>query len=321
MSTDLRRDSWSRYWAAGALHSCASSFAGNYEDEIGAFWRQEFADWRADARALDVATGNGALPKLIIDTLAAWPEIDAVDLADIAPRWPRSLPKAQRARLRFHPRVLAEQLPFADASFDYAISQYGLEYSDLARSLPELRRVLRSGARVALVVHHRESLPVAIGSAEVAHIDGLLAPGQLLDLARALIPILVRLATPAGLAAVQRDPNAAALRQQYNLAMRALQERAQAAAAPDVLLETQQAVGDLIQRSARLGLREAVQRLDQIVRGLQESRLRQAELVRHALTREAVEAIAAALGARQLTLQPLHARGAVFAWGLRVQLA
>lgn len=321
MSAEQRRDSWSRYWAAGALHSCGGSFADNYADEIGQFWCEEFGSWRADARVIDLATGNGALPKLIVDTLSAWPEIDAVDLADIAPRWPRALAKAERARLRFHPRVAAEKLPFADASFDYAISQYGLEYSDLVRSLPELRRVLRPGARVALVLHHRESLPVAIGSSEVAHIDWLQSAGQVLDVARLLIPILARLATPAGLAAVQRDPAAAEVRQHHNQAMRALQERIGSAHAPDVLAETQQALGELLQRTAKLGQRESLHRLDMIVRGLQESRLRQSELVQHALDRSGVDAIADALFAVQRELRPLHAGGALFAWGVRMQLA
>lgn len=321
MTTEQRRDSWSRYWAGGALHSCGGSFVANYADEIGQFWREEFAAWRADARVIDIATGNGALPKLVVDTLSAWPQIDAVDLADVAPRWPRALPKAERARLHFHSRVAAEQLPFSDASFDYAISQYGLEYSDLARSLPELRRVLRPGARVALVLHHRESLPVAIGSSEVAHIDWLQSAGQIIDLARHLIPILARLATPAGLAAVQRDPVAAEVRQRYNLAMRALQERIGSAHAPDVLAETQQALGELMQRAAKLGQREALHRLDVIVRGLQESRLRQVELVQHALDRSGVDAVAAALSATDVQLQLLHASGALFAWGARMQLA
>lgn len=325
MSGDAsRRDSWSRYWAAGALHSCGTSFDGNYAGEIAEFWRAELTGLGAADRILDVATGNGALPRLIVDCVPELPEVDAIDLADVAPRWPRALPKAQRARLHFHARVAAEALPFADAHFALVVSQYGIEYSDLARSLPELRRVLRPEGRIALVVHHADSLPVRLGGAEATHIEWLLAEGQLVDSARRLLPYLARLATPAGMAAVQRDPLAAAARTAFNLAMRALEDRCVGALAPDVLAETQQALGQLAQQAARIGERQTMQRWLTVEQGLQQALLRQRELVAHAQSAAAVHRLMATLlaGVRgEQRVCELRERGEIFGWGLSIRYA
>jgi SAM-dependent methyltransferase len=321
---DERRDSWSRYWAGGALHSCATSFEGNYDDAIGAFWRSVFAPLRGSERVLDVATGNGALPRLLVDMLAAagrLPAIDAVDLADIDPVWARQLAPDIAPRVHFHPRVAVESLPFADDSFDLVISQYGIEYSDLARSVGEVARVLKPGGVVALVLHHRDALPVQSGRAEVAHIDWLLASGGLIDRARRLLPFLARLATPAGVASLQRDPEAGKARIQLNEAMRALDSRARTQSVPDLLFEIQAQVGELLGNTAAIGERAARARLQAIVDGMEQARLRQAELVEHALDRAGVDRLAEELAgsaAAPVEVGELRVRGELFGWSLRV---
>jgi SAM-dependent methyltransferase len=44
----------------------------------------------------------------------------------------------------------ADTLPFRAASFDYITSTYALRFSDLNRSLPEMRRTVRPGGRIAI---------------------------------------------------------------------------------------------------------------------------------------------------------------------------
>ena len=49
----------------------------------------------------------------------------------------------------------AEATPFADASFDFAISEYGAAiWCDPERWLPEARRILRPGGRLVFLGHH-----------------------------------------------------------------------------------------------------------------------------------------------------------------------
>ncbi|MCP5474848.1 MAG: class I SAM-dependent methyltransferase [Lysobacterales bacterium] len=319
---EQRRDSWSRYWQGGALHSCAGSFEGNYGDSIGAFWRSVFEPLKATDRVLDIATGNGALPRLLLDTRTTalgMPEVDAIDLAAIDPPWLRGCDTGVRERLRFHADIAAESLPFADASFDLVISQYGLEYSDLSLSVHELLRVLKPGASVALIVHHADSLPVRLGRAERVEIDGLLQSGGLIQRARRLLPFLARLGTPEGAASVQRDPEAAKARQRYNEAMRELQQRASGLAG-DFLGETQQALGQIVAATPVIGQRAAETQLQALVEHLNQSRLRQAELVAHALSADRLQSLGQQLAQRDglaLEIAEIRVREELFGWSLR----
>ena len=62
----------------------------------------------------------------------------------------------------------AEELPFADASFDAVVAVGVLEYGDLEASLRELARVLRPGGRAMLGVRN-SAAPTVVWSARVMH--------------------------------------------------------------------------------------------------------------------------------------------------------
>jgi SAM-dependent methyltransferase len=53
--------------------------------------------------------------------------------------------------------IFMERLPFPDASFGAAVSQFGFEYSQTPRSANEIARVLRPGAPLSFLVHHAQS--------------------------------------------------------------------------------------------------------------------------------------------------------------------
>ena len=326
-----RSQSWSRYWATGALHSCVGSFADNYDGEIAAFWGKVFARLPHGARVLDVATGNGALPRLLLDSLprkgepdpVQAVEIDAVDLADVAPRWVRTLDPEQSARIRFHCGVRAEALPFADASFGLVISQYGIEYTDLAASAAEVRRVLTANGSVALLLHHVGSLPVRLGRVELVELDWLERPDGLLERAHSLLPFLVELGTPGGMARVRGDPRATAAREAVNQAMRALDVRAaeDIDAAP-VLRDLQGNLAALFNASAQLGAFHAQARLNALLAGLAQARLRQQELVGCALDEQQLWHLATELSVGRAFLSKINAisvQGQLFGWGLHLR--
>lgn len=319
-----RTRSWNAYWSSGALHSCVGSFGGNYAGEVREFWRALVPGLPVGARLLDVATGNGALPALFIDDV---PEdrqlrIDAVDLADVQPAWLSSAPAPARERTRFHPGVRAERLPFQDACFDLAVSQFGLEYTDTARSVAELRRVVRGGGTVALVLHASESLIVRQAREELRHLAWMLDEARLFDVGARLCEALALAATPEGIRRLEADPAAAALRANYNALMAQASERAARSPCPDAIVDAQQAITHALMASRAAGSALAGQRqLEAVVAPLRESQLRLRELVECALDRPAVQALLAPVGATVERLVELRFDNReLMAWGLVARL-
>lgn len=213
-----RRRAWSSFWASGALHSCVGSFADNYDGAIGRFWRERFGRLQPGARVLDLATGNGALPRMLWDMFEGRHSlaIDAVDLARLAPRW---FSPEVHAGISFHPGVGMEDLPFADASFDLVTSQYGLEYAQWPKAVDEAARVCRPGGSLAFVLHHADSVIVRVGREELSQQRVLLDSNGLLAAATGVLPWIgrARSGDPAASGAEAR-----VARERYNTAMAVL---------------------------------------------------------------------------------------------------
>jgi SAM-dependent methyltransferase len=114
----------------------------------------EAADIRANEKVLDVAAGNGNA------TLAAARRFARVTSTDYVPALlDKGKVRAQAEGLAVEFRVAdAENLPFADGSFDVALSTFGVMFApDHARCAHELARVVRPGGRIALASWTPES--------------------------------------------------------------------------------------------------------------------------------------------------------------------
>lgn len=107
----------------------------------------EALDLRAGSRVLDVAAGNGNA------SLAAARRFCDVTSTDYVP----SLLEAGQRRAESEGQSIefreadAENLPFADASFDVALSTFGVMFTpDQERAASEMLRVVRPGGRIGL---------------------------------------------------------------------------------------------------------------------------------------------------------------------------
>jgi ubiquinone/menaquinone biosynthesis C-methylase UbiE len=107
----------------------------------------EAADIRAGERVLDVAAGNGNA------TLAAARRFARVTSTDYVPALlDKGAQRAAAEGLEVQFRVAdAEDLPFADGSFDVALSTFGAMFTpDHFRPAREMLRVVRAGGRIGL---------------------------------------------------------------------------------------------------------------------------------------------------------------------------
>ncbi|MCC7152863.1 MAG: class I SAM-dependent methyltransferase [Rubrivivax sp.] len=311
---------WSRYWAQGALHSCATSYDGAYGGALAAFWRTQFVDLKPGQQVLDIATGNGALPQLLLQTMATTGfQCDAIDRAAIVPTWAAALPPTLRERLRFHAQIAAEQLPFADSRFDLVISQYGIEYAELPQALRELLRVLRPDGRVALVLHHAASRPALLARIELDHIGWLRAADGLLAAAADMVAPVVEAATAEGRARLSRSADAEALRQRFNAAQVALRQRLEARHdGADVLQEAQDATARVLQLAGTRGEAAARLALQRFHLALSDQQARLTGLCEHALDEPQVQQVGASLRAagRAVNIAPLHEGPHLMGWSL-----
>jgi len=185
-------EQWDRYWAYGNIHSFSQVAGGNYQGVVAGFWQVHFESLPGGARVLDVATGNGAIALLALeagDRIEGGLEVHGVDLADIEPekQVKDTATAAQLRRIAFHRRTGAEAMPFEDGWFDLVCSQFGVEYSDLARALGEIARVLKPGGRLAAIMHHRDSVLLQATRQELAQLDFVLNDAGLYVKARNLL--------------------------------------------------------------------------------------------------------------------------------------
>jgi SAM-dependent methyltransferase len=318
---ELRRGVWSRYWSSGVLHSCATSYANNYEGPVADFWHRSFDALPAGTRMLDIATGNGPIPRLMFARTGGGIEIhcDAIDLSDIAPTWPAQLPREQRNRLHFRGGVSAESLPFASNAFDLVTSQYGLEYSNMDQAVPELVRVLRPLGGLRCVLHHAQALTVRLAAEELSHIDWILMRGGLLDLGSAMVEPLERARTPQGRASLRSDALMDELRESFNAVQDEAHERIEASACPDVIHESRAAVAAALREATEGRSAVALERLHAYSSVLGDAALRLRELRDCALGDDDAAALCAQLErlGTPAHVQVLSDERGVYGWALR----
>ena len=138
-------------YARGATRSPADVYD---EQFVPALFRQwgpvlcDAAQVRRGQRVLDVACGTGALTLALAERVGAAGSVHGLDAN------PDMLAVARRKKVPVEwVQGRAEVLPFADASFDSVLSQFGLMFfDDRAAALGEMKRVLRPGGRLAVAV-------------------------------------------------------------------------------------------------------------------------------------------------------------------------
>ncbi len=315
-----RHGVWSRYWSSGALHSCPTSYAGNYEGPVADFWHRCFDALTAGAYVLDIATGNGPLPQLLFARAGTRGiACEAIDQADVTPGWPAQLPAALRDRLRFRSGVNVEALPFAAQTFDLVASHYGLGYGNLDLSLPGWARVLRAGGMLFCVLHHAQALTVRLAGEELRHIDWIVEHGGFLDLGLAMVEPVSRAGTAQGRAALAQDPAMNELRGRFNAAQDEAQARVAASSCPDVIHETRRVVAAALDEAAKGRPAPVCERIETYRRALGDTALRLSELRACALDEDGVAQLCSRLSTVGILsdTMPLSDKHGLYGWSLQ----
>ena len=151
-------DFWTHYWKQGHVTSFGDSQGLGYQGKLANYWLTTLTNLlMPNDILLDIGCGNGA----IFDVVMRSPSIKNVQMRGVDAAKLSVPKKFKLPNISFFEHTHAESLPFEDNSIKCATSQFGIEYSDLSQSIPELKRVLISGGKVIFIVHLKTSSIVA----------------------------------------------------------------------------------------------------------------------------------------------------------------
>jgi ubiquinone/menaquinone biosynthesis C-methylase UbiE len=170
-------EAWSVYWQNNHQESCIAK--GNTEDNfiLSDIWRCFSLQLSHCSTVLDLATGNGSVARRLIQFNKSL-KVTAVDRASIDPKKYTDA-NVLLSTVHFIPDINIQKLPFDDCVFDAVTSQFGLEYSNLSLSTPELVRVLKHKGQFLFVIHHDNSEVVIPAKVKIKEFNLLLASGLL----------------------------------------------------------------------------------------------------------------------------------------------
>ena len=297
-------EQWEAYYRGGALATGPTGSDGSYDLEIRQAWVEFFSTLRDGARILDVGTGNGVVALLAAETAAArakkW-EIHASDLADINPKHDLVDGARRLSGIQFHPRVATEKLPFGNQSLDAVSGHYALEYTDTAKALRELHRVLKAGSEAQFILHSASSALIHNAKWTLHEIEFILQTSKLYRRMHRLLTLEHAVNEVVQSAAVE-------LRSAIQL-VKAELANIQAQGAGRTLSVTLDAVQTLLSMVKQLRPQALGLEIDRAEQELRAYLHRQQDLVKHARTVSDMEQIkqqAIAIGFSQIEYMPIH---------------
>jgi len=170
--TNTTSDVWSKYWQQGYKTSFGSMFSDNYEGVIAEHWQRMFVDYSQGSTVLDLCTGNASLIYLAKDKCPSFTDIKwvGVDYATIQVK--EDFNNIDNVDLL--EQVDIEDLTALSQNFEHVISNFGLEYSDLEKSIPSLSKVIKKNGHLALMCHLSTSVLIKNSAAELLALEQIL---------------------------------------------------------------------------------------------------------------------------------------------------
>jgi SAM-dependent methyltransferase len=142
---------WTEFWQEFAAENEVQErchIPGDGRALVDLHWGRFATALPPGARVIDLGCGAGILGRTLLHERGDL-VVEGIDLAQV--------PQPHVPNLTIHRWVSMESLPFEAASFDAAVSLYGIEYGDLNATARELERVLRPGGTFSFLIHHADS--------------------------------------------------------------------------------------------------------------------------------------------------------------------
>jgi len=141
-------ENWSKYWEnEGTDGEVFVNNEGGRHPFLAKYWQQQFAALHPTAKVLDIAAGAGSIFSDLPDDHGF--ELHAADISSQALELLR-----QRIPTTTTHVCPATNVPLADASFDFVVSQFGIEYAGVEAFI-EASRLVKVGGSLSLLCHKR----------------------------------------------------------------------------------------------------------------------------------------------------------------------
>lgn len=291
---------WSRYWQAGFGDSVYSNGQPvSFEPE----WTGFFQTLSADTRLIDLACGAGAVSRLAHAHDAGW-DITGVDYAD-------HLPEIEGITTRASVNLAA--LPFENASFDAAVSQFGFEYCDDPAAVIETARILAPGGRIGLLMHAADGAVVTDTHTILHRADALLAGTGL----AATMAAMIRIEAEIPAAELGGNADYLALARQATEAYAKSRDQAVFLGSADAAVDGLQALDALWRKRRDLGTDAALAEIDGIRDTVEDYATRLRALIAAGRSTEQLQALTAQFAEVGVQLEPASAikrDGRQFGW-------
>ena len=166
-------DPWSLFWRQGHSTTFGDYFKQGYEGAVADWWRSQLESAPEGVSVVEVGCGNCSLLPAMIRAGRGGRYV-GVDIATVQPSAVAQEVLADGGiDCVLHSNTPAEDIPEADASADIVASVFGIEYSDLSRSIPEAARILKPGGRLCLLLHHHDSVVTKMSRRAISEFNGI----------------------------------------------------------------------------------------------------------------------------------------------------
>ena len=162
---------WSVFWRQGHSTTFGDYFKQGYDGAVASWWQAHVDAFSDDVTVLEVGCGNcSLLPGLVKSGRRGryvGVDLAAVEISEVAKKGLDS----SDIDVVLHGETPAEKIPEDDASVDVVASVFGIEYTDLDKSLGEAQRILKPGGKLVTLLHHDESVVTSMSRRALAEYD------------------------------------------------------------------------------------------------------------------------------------------------------
>ena len=141
-------EAWTEFWRDQDRQSPCCAGSPEIRFRLDGHWHEYARTLTSGARVVDLGCGTAAVGRALLASQSSL-QVIGIDFSVV--------PLCSDGRIRILPNTAMENLPFQDAMFDSAVSQFGFEYADIDRASREVARVLRPGGSFSFLVHHSDA--------------------------------------------------------------------------------------------------------------------------------------------------------------------